>query len=71
MAKGMTAEAVESFRAAAAIFPEYELPYIESANSLKAMGFEQEGIALLKKAIDLIPRAIRQPHACSDRLNNC
>ena len=63
LSKGMTAEAIESFKAAAGIFPEYELPYIECANCLKKMGFEREGIALLKKAIDLIPKAIREPHS--------
>ncbi len=58
--KGMTAEAIRSFKAAADIFPEYELPYIECANYLHKIGREQEGIEMLKKAIDLIPKAIRE-----------
>ncbi len=65
LSKGRTAQAIESFKAAARIFPEYELPYIECANCLKNTGFEQEGIALLKKAIDLIPQAIKKPQTCS------
>jgi tetratricopeptide (TPR) repeat protein len=61
LSKGMGAEAIGSFKAAAGIFPGYELPYIECANCLKKMGFEQEAIELLKKAIDLIPGAIKEP----------
>ncbi len=65
LSKGMANEAMESFKAAAGIFPEYELPYIESANCLRKMGLERDGTALLKKAIDLIPKAIREPQSCS------
>jgi glycosyltransferase involved in cell wall biosynthesis len=60
--KGMTSEAIRSFKAAADIFPEYELPYIECANYLHRIGRKQEGIELMKKAIDSIPKAIREPH---------
>jgi hypothetical protein len=59
--KGMTEKAVESFKEAAGIFPEYELPYIECANYLHQIGLERDGTALLKKALDLIPKAIRAP----------
>ncbi len=65
LSKGGTEKAIESFNAAARIFPEYELPYIECANYLKKKGFEKEGIALLKKAIDLIPEVIKESHDCS------
>jgi len=61
-AKGMTAKTIESFKAAAGVFPEYEWPYIEWADYLHKMGLEREGTALLKKALDLIPKAIRAPH---------
>lgn len=57
---GMQMSALENFEAAAAIFPEYELPYIESAYCLREMGLESEAIVLLKKAVDLIPEAIRR-----------
>jgi glycosyltransferase involved in cell wall biosynthesis len=63
--KGMAAEAIESFKAAAGIFPEYELPTIEWANCLHKMGRERDATALLKKAIDLIPKGIREPQTCS------
>ena len=59
LSKGGTEKAVESFKEAARIFTEYELPYIECANYLKKKGFEKEGVALLKKAIDLIPGVIK------------
>jgi glycosyltransferase involved in cell wall biosynthesis len=59
--KGMTTEAIKSFKTAADIFPEYELPYIECARCLHKMGLEREGTSLLKKAADLIPKAIREP----------
>ncbi|MGA2025646.1 MAG: hypothetical protein ABSH17_01090 [Syntrophobacteraceae bacterium] len=59
--KGMPTEAIESFKAAADIFPEYELPYIECARCLHTIGREQEGASLLKNATDLIPKAIRAP----------
>ena len=59
--KGMLTEAIESFKAAADIFPEYELPYIECAGCLHKMGLERDGTALLKNAIGLIPKAIREP----------
>jgi glycosyltransferase involved in cell wall biosynthesis len=65
LSKGGTEKALESFKAAARIFPEYERPYIECANCLKNKGFEKEGIAMLKKAIELIPKAIREPGTCS------
>jgi len=65
LSKGGTEKAIESFNAAARIFPEYELPYIECANCLKKKGFEKEGTALLKKAIDLIPGAIKESRTCS------
>ncbi|MGA3113772.1 MAG: glycosyltransferase [Syntrophobacteraceae bacterium] len=61
LSKGMLTEAIESFKAAADIFPEYELPYIECAGCLHKMGLERDATALLKKAIDLIPKAIREP----------
>ena len=61
LSKGMLTEAIESFKAAADIFPEYELPYIECAGCLHKMGLERDGTALLKKAIDLIPKVIREP----------
>ena len=57
----MTTEAIESFEAAAGIFLEYELPYIECARCLHKIGREQEGASLLKNATDLIPEAIRAP----------
>lgn len=60
-ARGMRAEAVESFKAAAGIFTEYERPYIEYANFLNEAGFQQEGISMLKKALELIPKVIRGP----------
>jgi glycosyltransferase involved in cell wall biosynthesis len=63
LAKGMRLEAVESFKAAAGIFPDYELPYLECANCLREMGMEKDGLELLKKAIDLIPKVIREPLA--------
>jgi glycosyltransferase involved in cell wall biosynthesis len=63
LSKGMRVEAVESFKSAAGIFPEYELPYLEGANCLREMGLEQDGIGLLKKAIELIPEVIRRPQA--------
>jgi glycosyltransferase involved in cell wall biosynthesis len=59
--KSMLTEAIESFNAAADIFPEYELPYIECAGCLHKMGLERDGTALLKNAIGLIPKAIREP----------
>ena len=59
--KGMTVEAVESFKTAAGIFPEYELPYLEGAEVLRKIGMERDGIALLKRALDLIPKAIGEP----------
>jgi glycosyltransferase involved in cell wall biosynthesis len=61
MAKAMMTEATESFKAAAGIFPEYELPYIECAKCLYEMGQQPEGVKLLKKAINLIPKVIRDP----------
>ncbi len=64
MLKGKHAEAVESFKAAADIFPEYEAPYIECAGCLRKMGREEDGTALLRKAIDLIPKVIREPQGC-------
>jgi glycosyltransferase involved in cell wall biosynthesis len=64
MSKGMLTQAIESFKAAADIFPEYEAPYIECAGCLRKMGLERDGAALLKKAIDLIPKAIRVPKGC-------
>jgi tetratricopeptide (TPR) repeat protein len=66
LSKGSMVQALESFNAAAHIFPEYEQPYIECANCLKNAGFEQEGIAMLKKAIDLIPKAIKGPREHGD-----
>lgn len=57
--RGMPAEALESFKAAAGAFPDYELPYIESANCLHSMGLERDGADLLKRAVGLIPKAIR------------
>jgi tetratricopeptide (TPR) repeat protein len=65
LSKGRMVQAIESFKAAARIFPEYELPYIECANCLKNMGLVQEGAALLKKAIDLIPGAIKEQRTSS------
>jgi tetratricopeptide (TPR) repeat protein len=59
--QGMKARAVESFKSAAGIFPEYELPYLECASCLREMGLETQGKDLLKKAIDLIPEEIRGP----------
>ena len=59
--KGMATEAIESFKAAADIFPEYMLPYIECARCLHKMGLEQEGTSFLKNAADLISKAIRAP----------
>ncbi len=59
--RGMLTEAIESFRAAADIFPEYDLPYIECARCLHKIGLELEGASLLKNATDLIPKAIRAP----------
>lgn len=59
--RGMTMEAIECCRSAAEIFPEYEQPYIECANYLNAIGLKQEGIALLQKAIALIPAVIKNP----------
>lgn len=61
LSKGMNADAVRSFKAAAEIFPEYELPFIECANCLRQMGMEQAGVDLLKKALDLIPPVLRGP----------
>lgn len=61
--KGMSPEAVNCFNMAAEIFPDYEQPYIECANYLNAIGMKQEGTDLLKKAISLIPEAIRNPQA--------
>ena len=61
LSRGMRDEAIESFKAAAGIFPEYELPYIECANCLQKIGMKQVGIELLKKAIDLIPKVVREP----------
>jgi tetratricopeptide (TPR) repeat protein len=52
--KGMTAKAIQSFKKAASIFPEYERPYIECADYLKEMGRGKEATAFLKKAIGLI-----------------
>lgn len=60
-ARGMRTEAVESFKAAAGVFTEYERPYIECANFLNEAGFQQEGISILKKALELIPKVIRGP----------
>lgn len=65
LSKGMTTEAIESFKAAVDVFPEYELPYIECANCLYNMGLKREGTELLRKAIDLIPKAIRKPNTRS------
>jgi tetratricopeptide (TPR) repeat protein len=59
--KGMSPEAIDCFNSAAGIFPEYEQPYIECANYLNMIGMKQEGTDLLKKAISLIPEAIRNP----------
>lgn len=64
LSKGMLTEAIESFKAAADIFPEYELPYIECAGCLHKMGHQRDRTALLKKAIGLIPKAIREPQGC-------
>jgi len=57
----MKVEAVVSFKRAAGIFPEYELPYIEYANCLNEIGLKLDGIEMLKKAIDLIPSVVREP----------
>ena len=65
LSKDRIVQAIESFKAAARIFPDYELPYIECANCLKNMGLVQEGAALLKKAIDLIPGVIKGPRTRS------
>lgn len=67
LSKGMSTEAIQSFKAAADIFPEYELPYIECARCLHKMGLEREGTALLKNAADLIPKAIREPQGFSEQ----
>lgn len=60
----MIAEAIESFNTAASIFPGYELPYIECAGFLKAHGLKKEAVELMKKAIETIPRVIRDKAAC-------
>jgi hypothetical protein len=57
--KQMTLEAIESFKTASRIFPEYERPYIECANYLNKIGRKREGIDLLKLAIGVIPDQIR------------
>jgi tetratricopeptide (TPR) repeat protein len=57
--KNMIEKAVESFEAAASIFPEYEQPYIECAKVLNETGLKQEGVELLRRAISLIPQVIR------------
>ena len=44
---------------------ECELPYIESAYCLQEMGLESEATALLSKAVDLIPEAIREARMAS------
>ncbi|MHC1726606.1 MAG: glycosyltransferase [Syntrophobacteraceae bacterium] len=56
----MYRDALANFKAAAAIFPEYELPYIESAFCLREMGLMAEATRLMRKAVDLIPEAIRE-----------
>ena len=57
--QGMTAKALQSFKKATSIFPEYELSYIECANCLAEMGRRKEATAFLKKAIELIPGVIK------------
>ncbi len=64
--KNMFAEAVESFNAAASIFPDYELPYIECANVLNEIGLKQDSVELLKKAIEAIPTVIRKGRTRGD-----
>ena len=71
LSKGMTVEAIESFKGAAGIFPEYELPYIECANCLQKIGFDRDGTELLKKAVDLIPRVIREQQDRAQRADAC
>lgn len=56
----MYRDALANFKAATAIFPEYELPYIESASCLREMGLMAEATRLMRKAVDLIPEAIRE-----------
>ena len=58
--KNMIEEAVESFKTAASIFPEYELPYIECANLLNEIGRKRDGVELLKRAIEVIPKVIKE-----------
>ncbi len=60
LSNGMPRDALAYFKAAAAIFPEYELPYIGCACCLREMGLESEATLLLRRAIDLIPKAIRE-----------
>jgi tetratricopeptide (TPR) repeat protein len=56
---GMSREAIEAFKTAAGIFPDYEQPYIQCANYFNSIGMTEKGIELLKKAIAVIPKAIR------------
>ena len=58
---GMKKEAIETFNTAASIFPDYEQPYIQCASYFNSIGMNEEGIELLKKAIAVIPEAIRDP----------
>ncbi|MEN6441835.1 MAG: hypothetical protein ABFD97_25005 [Syntrophobacter sp.] len=60
LSNGMPRDALAYFKAAAAIFPGYELPYIGCACCLREMGLESEATLLLRRAIDLIPKAIRE-----------
>jgi hypothetical protein len=55
----MSSEAIESFKTAAEIFPEYEQPYIQCGGYLNRIGMTKEGIDLLKKAMQVIPEVIR------------
>lgn len=65
--RGMSTEAVDAFMTAARIFPEYEQPYIECAGYLNRIGMKQDGIDLMKRAIALIPEAIRNPRGEGSR----
>jgi tetratricopeptide (TPR) repeat protein len=55
----MTAKAIQSFKQAASIFPEYERPYIECANCLRKMGRDKEAVTFLEKSVELIPESIK------------
>ncbi|MDR3554403.1 MAG: hypothetical protein P4L55_06600 [Syntrophobacteraceae bacterium] len=57
--KSDSGRAMQCFKTAADLFPEYEQPYIECANYLNGIGMTAEAMSLLKVAVSVIPEAIK------------